>query len=450
MSTQEIQEELSKAIEDCETAWQFEPVGQLTPEAIRYIHEYCDTETRDRVKNCARMLIAEGHVSDYQGLWRDISSAIRQVWNLESAIAEIESKAEEKIAELRAAIRKSIGKINQETDLSQFDGEALVEAKQMLREQAEKAAKRKATKERAKQYELMSVEEIFDGSDGTATRWLHRRLDKLGGTIAKLCLLAQKSSERAKKYGRSKYRDMSYDRKGEGLEQLCAELSKQDQIRWGWGVDGNGPHCNVLYVDLPVGQVSWHSSDRYEGPDYPDEWDGLRASHDRVIEYAHCVLHPEDLPIRVAAYQEKLRKRAEAKREQEERKARLEVMLAETEGYSDDHCLLRGYTAEELIGNLKKFSLVEQYFLESDRDELAKQLRLKTSVKKMIESRPDLSVEEIEKITEENRKLQVAAYAVFDAEMEEHRLYWREVCEARGILSEMMHRSSIYADYYGA
>jgi len=46
-------------------------------------------------------------------------------------------------------------------------------------------------------------------------------------------------------------------------------------ITWGWGVDGKQEyHRDVLYVDLPTGQVSFHQSGRGKGPDYLGEWDG--------------------------------------------------------------------------------------------------------------------------------------------------------------------------------
>jgi hypothetical protein len=38
------------------------------------------------------------------------------------------------------------------------------------------------------------------------------------------------------------------------------------------------PHHHILYVDLPTGQVSFHTGTRGEGPDYAGEWDGAKGT----------------------------------------------------------------------------------------------------------------------------------------------------------------------------
>ena len=46
----------------------------------------------------------------------------------------------------------------------------------------------------------------------------------------------------------------------------------------------------VVYIDIPQGQVSFHSPDRYIGPDYMGEWDGSHMSEERILSYCDRVL----------------------------------------------------------------------------------------------------------------------------------------------------------------
>ena len=63
-------------------------------------------------------------------------------------------------------------------------------------------------------------------------------------------------------------------------------------LRWGWGIDhGRDAHKNVLYVDLPTGQVSFHTEHRGEGPKYPGTWDGMKGvTVDRILRWVARVL----------------------------------------------------------------------------------------------------------------------------------------------------------------
>jgi hypothetical protein len=86
---------------------------------------------------------------------------------------------------------------------------------------------------------------------------------------------------------------MAYERKAYSLKELIAALADHGAalgITFGWGRD-ESQHYNkwVLYVDLPNGQVSFHSPERYDGPDYPGEWDGRRASEERIISFCQQV-----------------------------------------------------------------------------------------------------------------------------------------------------------------
>lgn len=137
----------------------------------------------------------------------------------------------------------------------------------------------------------MTVQEIYDGSDGEATKALYRELEALGpiGIIAVNLFRAHKTSARAKMYGRSKYRGMSYDKKDWSLNNLVSALVEHGTslgITFGWKQDPNTPGYEwVLYVDLPTGQASFHTSHRGEGPDYTLEWDGEKRSGSRIIQF---------------------------------------------------------------------------------------------------------------------------------------------------------------------
>lgn len=150
---------------------------------------------------------------------------------------------------------------------------------------------------------VAQIVRIFGGSDGEATKALYGRLQRLGppGVVAMNLLRAQKNSDRAKVYrggnAEGSYKRQAYERKTWAMGQLCVELlahgAAADVARWGWKLDPQaaGPHCWVLYVDLPRGQVSFHTDARGHGPDYPGDWDrALGASTNRIIYFAADVL----------------------------------------------------------------------------------------------------------------------------------------------------------------
>lgn len=144
---------------------------------------------------------------------------------------------------------------------------------------------------------------VYEGSDGAQTRRLYGALKKVGpvGLIALNLFRAQKCSRRAKKYGPyagvggSSFRDLAYERKAYSLQQLVAVLFEHAAalgFRYGWGVDdGQMRNRWVLYIDIPqIGQVSFHSPERYDGPDYPEGWDGKRLSEQRIIKFCNGCL----------------------------------------------------------------------------------------------------------------------------------------------------------------
>lgn len=148
-----------------------------------------------------------------------------------------------------------------------------------------------------------SVRNIYYGSNGVQTRRLLSALSEglpLGRIAAELFRI-QKASSRAKRYkggirrGNGKltsYRDLAYDAKQVAIQKLCKSLSDDAHgLTWGWGVDASQSHnTHVLYVDLPNGQVSFHSPARLDGETYCSKWDGMRASEARIIAFCQSVL----------------------------------------------------------------------------------------------------------------------------------------------------------------
>lgn len=135
---------------------------------------------------------------------------------------------------------------------------------------------------------VADVYRVYLGSDGEATKALYGRLAECSpaGRVATELFRACKSSERAKVYrggvrGQGSFRRMAYGRKEWALGNLCTVLSAESEalsLRWGWAIDEAQPmHRHVLYVDLPTGQVSFHTGERGNGPDYAGTWDGVRG-----------------------------------------------------------------------------------------------------------------------------------------------------------------------------
>ena len=138
---------------------------------------------------------------------------------------------------------------------------------------------------------------VYAGSSGEATRQLYEELEARGpiGIIATNLFRAQKNSARAKVYRGGGYRGKAYDRKQWAMDNLAEALNHHAGklgIAWGWGVDEDQARHNVvLYVDLPEGQVSFHTARRGQGPDYPGAWDGERlVGATRVCRFAASVL----------------------------------------------------------------------------------------------------------------------------------------------------------------
>lgn len=160
------------------------------------------------------------------------------------------------------------------------------------RSQKEREQKKLSAKRRRERVSTMSAREAFRGSDGADTKGFHRRLEKLGfdGAVAAALFRCQKASRRAKAY-RGEYSDLSYQRKAEALDKVCDLLSENENFKWGWKHDPAQDYASwVLYVDLPQGQVSFHSPHRGSGPNYEGDWDRQRASEDRILAYCDELL----------------------------------------------------------------------------------------------------------------------------------------------------------------
>lgn len=157
----------------------------------------------------------------------------------------------------------------------------------------------------------MNPAEIYAGSNGELTKQLYATLETLGprGVIALNLFRAQKASARAKVYrggirGQGSFKRMAYDKKSWSIDLLCGVLQLHalpgDGLTWGWKQDpdvlfGERPSW-VLYVDLPEGQVSFHSPTRGAGPDYLGDWDGSGLSEQRIIAFVSRVLLGEPAP----------------------------------------------------------------------------------------------------------------------------------------------------------
>lgn len=147
----------------------------------------------------------------------------------------------------------------------------------------------------------MNATEVYEGSDGALTTRYYAALQDCGaiGIIAMNLFRAQKCSARAKVYrggikGKGRFKDMAYERKDWSIKNLSCALLEHGEalcIAWGWKEDPSQQyHSWVLYVDLPQGQVSFHTSVRGQGPDYPGEWDHQHLSSERILAFCDSTL----------------------------------------------------------------------------------------------------------------------------------------------------------------
>lgn len=154
----------------------------------------------------------------------------------------------------------------------------------------------------------MTPRQIYEGSNGEATKELYAKLTALGpaGVIATNLFRACKCSERAKVYRGGGYKRDAYERKNWNLENLTRALEKEGDTMgmiWGWRKDPNQEYHNqVLYVELPGwGQVSFHSATRFNSTrEYHMDWDGSKHSAERIIGYVTKMLEEVISPATMA------------------------------------------------------------------------------------------------------------------------------------------------------
>jgi hypothetical protein len=134
---------------------------------------------------------------------------------------------------------------------------------------------------------------VFDQSDGKVTTAYYAKMNAKGvlGQLAVALFRAQKRSIAAKTYRRGKWTRAAYDVKNWSLSEICRILSAtESKFQWGWQRDPNTPGYEwVLYVELPTGQVSFHSASRITGPLFSGHWDGKGLSKERILKFCDLI-----------------------------------------------------------------------------------------------------------------------------------------------------------------
>ena len=146
---------------------------------------------------------------------------------------------------------------------------------------------------------MHTARHIYEGSNGhdTSAYFAQLRRAGLAGLLALHLFRASKTSTRAKRvrggpdYGALRYRDLAYRAKNLALQDLVALLEAHPLFPYGWGTDPSfGLSRSVLYVDLPQGQVSFHTTMRLSSVKYPGTWDRTYDSTPRILAFCDAVL----------------------------------------------------------------------------------------------------------------------------------------------------------------
>lgn len=135
--------------------------------------------------------------------------------------------------------------------------------------------------------------EVFTRNDGDLTRRFYAHLDSLGvhGQLATALFRAQKRSEAAKRYRGKRYTRAAYDVKNWSLSEVCRIAPQVQDLQWGWRRDPRTKgYDEVLYVELPYGQCSFHSSERLGGPDFTGPWKPQPDSRTSILSYCADVM----------------------------------------------------------------------------------------------------------------------------------------------------------------
>ena len=135
---------------------------------------------------------------------------------------------------------------------------------------------------------------VFHQNDGKVTTAYYERLNAKGwpGQLGVALFRAQKRSTAAKAYRGGRYKRAAYDVKNWSLSEICRILAATpNPPAWGWKEDPATPgYEQVLYVELPQGQVSFHSAVRIVGPDFTGVWDGAHKSAERILDFCDEVM----------------------------------------------------------------------------------------------------------------------------------------------------------------
>jgi len=190
------------------------------------------------------------------------------------------------------ALRKKHSDLSLTAALSQFL-RAHPERKTKPPQNRKRAAGKQTLQDRIGPVEDISCWAVFRLNHATTTRAYLKLLEGKGqiGRIGACLFRVQKRSSSAKVY-RGDYVDFAYIDKGQWLECLCKMLQDDScGLCWGWQRDEEQLLAKwVLYVDLPNGQVSFHSLSRFGGPDYPRDWDGTHLSEWRITDFCDSLI----------------------------------------------------------------------------------------------------------------------------------------------------------------
>lgn len=147
---------------------------------------------------------------------------------------------------------------------------------------------------------LDEIVTVYVGRDADRTKALYARLMEMPprGIVAVNLLRVARNSEMAKGY-RGRSVRAAYGNKDWAMSQLCRALAESDGMLagWGWGRDEKAVNFeDVLYCDLPTGQVSFHAARRHEGPTYTGAWDGAKGTAMiRICRWAEAILNGREV-----------------------------------------------------------------------------------------------------------------------------------------------------------
>lgn len=149
----------------------------------------------------------------------------------------------------------------------------------------------------------MNAQAAYEATDYSETRSYLRALANAGrlGRIAAALFAAMRASTDAKTERRLAKGDplaeitvsrAGYARKRLAMQKVCELLAHNAAgLAWGWGNDRRQADCPfVLFVDLPQGQVSFHTPEKLMGPEYAGRWDRACQNRERVLAFCDALL----------------------------------------------------------------------------------------------------------------------------------------------------------------